>query len=239
MKVLVLGGTGATGKLVIDELLKKNIEVRAIVRSTQKLLPGMLDNNLLTIIIDSIENIDITKATEYVKGYDAIISCLGHNLNFRGIYGKPLNLVTHAIKTFSLAIESLNLKNSVKIILMNTTGNRNPDIEEKISLKEKFVIGLIRFLLPPQRDNENASKYLRSNIGNNNKNIKWTAVRPDTLINSDEVSNYKVYESPVRSAIFDPGTTSRINVANFMSELITDDKLWIQWIGKMPVIYNV
>jgi hypothetical protein len=29
-----------------------------------------------------------------------------------------------------------------------------------------------------------------------------------------------------------------INVGHFMAELITDDELWNQWNGQMPVIYN-
>lgn len=34
------------------------------------------------------------------------------------------------------------------------------------------------------------------------------------------------------------GETSRINVAHFMADLITDDGLWSRWKGQMPVIYN-
>jgi len=41
-----------------------------------------------------------------------------------------------------------------------------------------------------------------------------------------------------RSALFASGVTSRINVAHFMANLITDDHLWQQWKGRMPVIYN-
>jgi hypothetical protein len=47
-----------------------------------------------------------------------------------------------------------------------------------------------------------------------------------------------VYPSPIRSAIFDAGQTSRINVGHFMAELITNDDTWQQWHGQMPVIYN-
>lgn len=32
--------------------------------------------------------------------------------------------------------------------------------------------------------------------------------------------------------------TSRINVAHFMADLITDNDIWSNWKGKMPVIYN-
>jgi hypothetical protein len=41
-----------------------------------------------------------------------------------------------------------------------------------------------------------------------------------------------------RSALFDPGVTSRINVAHFMADLITDEDEWKKWKGQMPVIYN-
>ncbi len=120
---------------------------------------------------------------------------------------------------------------------MNTTGNRNRDLEEAISFGEKCVIGLIRLLVPPHRDNEQAADYLRIQIGQQDRAIEWAAVRPDTLINEDEVTEYEVHPSPTRSAIFDAGKTSRINVGHFMAELITDDELWNRWKGQMPVIY--
>ena len=63
-------------------------------------------------------------------------------------------------------------------------------------------------------------------------------VRPDNLINADEVTEYEVHPSPIRSAIFKAGKTSRINVAHFMAELITDENTWAKWWGQMPVVYN-
>jgi len=47
-----------------------------------------------------------------------------------------------------------------------------------------------------------------------------------------------VYPAPIRSAIFNPGTTSRINVAHFMADLMTNSATWNLWKGMMPVIYN-
>ncbi len=87
-------------------------------------------------------------------------------------------------------------------------------------------------------DNEKAADYLRIQIGQNDGAIQWATVRPDNLINEDEVSEYEVHASPTRSAIFDAGKTSRINVAHFMAALITDDDTWNKWKGQMPVIYN-
>ncbi|MGL1891015.1 MAG: NAD(P)H-binding protein [Spirochaetaceae bacterium] len=238
MKVLVLGGTGATGKLLVRELLNRNLEVVAVVRSSNRLPEDFVKKEKLTVIEDSISDLDLEKACSYIAGCDAVISCLGHNLNFKGILGKPFKLVTDATRLFCEAILFTKKNKSVKFILMNTTGNRNKYAGEVISFREKLVIGLVRALLPPQRDNESAAKFLQSNIGLKSKCIGWVAVRPDTLIDNNETSEYEIHKSPIRSAIFNPGKTSRINVGHFMAELITDDELWQKWKGEMPVIYN-
>ncbi|HRX04286.1 MAG TPA: NAD(P)-dependent oxidoreductase, partial [Anaerolineae bacterium] len=86
--------------------------------------------------------------------------------------------------------------------------------------------------------NEAAADYLRAGIGQNDPSIEWVAVRPDNLIDEDKVTRYEVYPSPIRSGIFDPGKTSRINVGHFMAQLITDNDTWKRWKGQMPVIYN-
>ena len=121
---------------------------------------------------------------------------------------------------------------------MNTTGNSNRDIPERISLAQRFIIGILRILLPPQLDNERAAEYLRSEVGQDDPAIEWAVVRPDSLIDENEVTEYKAHPSPMRSAIFDAGKTSRINVGDFMANLITDDETWSRWKGQMPVIYN-
>jgi hypothetical protein len=100
------------------------------------------------------------------------------------------------------------------------------------------VIGLLRLLLPPHADNEEAADYLRTEIGRKHPAVEWAAVRPDSLINEDTVTEYELFVSPTRSAIFDAGKTSRINVAHFMADLITDSHSWKKWMGQMPVIYN-
>jgi hypothetical protein len=121
---------------------------------------------------------------------------------------------------------------------MNTAGNRNRDLDEPLSAGEKVVFGVLRLLLPPHVDNENAAEYLRVEIGQKDCCIEWAVVRPDTLIDRDEVTECEVHPSPTRSPLFDAGKTSRINVAHFMADLIIEDAAWNTWLGQMPVIYN-
>lgn len=121
---------------------------------------------------------------------------------------------------------------------MNTTGNSNPDLDERISFGQSCVMVLLRLLLPPHVDNEKAAEYLRTKVGQNDPMIEWAAVRPDGLIDETEITDYDIHSSPTRSAIFDAGSTSRINVAHFMAELTDSGSTWEVWRGKMSVIYN-
>jgi len=238
MKVLVVGASGATGRYVVEQLLIQKYSVKVIVRSPEKLPELWKANDALQIISASILELSDKEMNDYVSDCNAIISCLGHNLTWKGVYGQPRKLVTDAVRRLCDAIKSNNPKHPVKYVLMNTTGNRNRDLKEPISFAQKCVIGLLRLLLPPHVDNEKAADYLRTQIGQNNNSIEWVAVRPDNLINENEVTNYEIHRSPTRSAIFNAGKTSRINVGHFMSNLISDNDLWNTWKGQMPVIYN-
>lgn len=238
MTVLVVGASGATGSKLVEQLSLKEYEVKVIVRSPEKLPESWKKSPNVQIIAASILELSDLKLKEYTQDCVAVVSCLGHNLTWKGIYGQPRKLVTEATQRLCNSIQSNNFKMPVKFILMNTTGNRNRDLNESISLAQKLVIGLLRLVLPPHVDNEQAADYLRTQIGQNNKSIEWVAVRPDGLINEEEVSDYEIHPSPIRSAIFDAGKVSRINVGHFMVNLISDSSLWKKWKGQMPVIYS-
>jgi hypothetical protein len=154
------------------------------------------------------------------------------------MFGKPRKLVTEAVSLICKAILKNAPNNPVKVVLMNTSGNRNRDLNEPNSVVERIVVSLLRLLIPPHVDNEKAADYLRTNIGQENNLIQWVAVRPDALINEDKVSEYQVFPSPTRSAFFNAGKVSRINVGHFMAKLITEKDLWTKWKGQMPVIYK-
>ena len=82
-----------------------------------------------------------------------------------------------------------------------------------------------------------AADHLVYKLGSTTK-IDWVAVRPDSLFDEENVSEYETHNNKIRSPIFNSGKTSRINVSNFMAELVTNDTLWQEWKHKTPVIYN-
>lgn len=238
MTVLVVGASGATGRLLLEQLLQRGQNVRAIVRSPDKLPDSVRSNPALSIIQGSLLDLTDDDLIRHVSGCSAIASCLGHNLSVRGIFGPPHRLVTRAAIRLCKAVRATKPEHSVRYVLMNTAGNSNRDLQEPASFARRFALAIIRRVLPPQADNEQAADFLRTRIGRDNPIIEWAAVRPDTLINADQVSEYEVYPSPTRSSLFNAGKTSRINVAHFMAELITNDTTWNTWKGQMPVIYN-
>lgn len=238
MTTLVVGASGATGKQLVEHLLKMRQKVKVIVRSPEKLPASWKSNNQLSIIKASVSEISVDEMANYIRVCDAVASCLGHNLTWKGIYGRPQKLVTGAVRLICNAIQLNSPGKPVKFVLMNTAGNRNRDLNEPISFTQRVVIALLRLLLPPHPDNEKAADFLRTSIGKKNAFIEWVAVRPDSLINQDNVTEYTLHPSPTRSALFKPGTTSRINVGHFMATLIVENDIWNKWKGQMPVIYN-
>lgn len=238
MTTLILGATGATGRLLLAQLLERGQHVKVIVRSPDSLPAAIRRDDRLVVIQGSILELGDEAMAEHVKGCTAVASCLGHTLDLKGIYGQPRRLVTEATTRLCNAIKSNAASTATKFVLMNTAGNSNRDLQEAVSFGERCVIGLLRRLLPPHADNENAADYLREHIGLHDEAIEWAVVRPDTLIDEDRVTQYEAHPSPTRSAIFNAGRTSRINVAHFMADLITDGAVWNRWKGMMPVIYN-
>jgi hypothetical protein len=133
----------------------------------------------------NINELDQSEMNQLMADCNVVISCLGHNISFKGMFGKPRYLVFDAIKKISETVKNTANK-KVKIILMNTTGYTNSLSGEKNSIIESIILSLLKFLLPPHRDNVRAANFLINEIGKQEEKIEWVAVRPDTLINNDE-----------------------------------------------------
>ena len=234
--VLVAGATGNTGRPLVQQLLSLGHTVRVIVRSRDRLPDAVLEHPNITLIEASILDLSDEQMAEFVRGCDAVVSCLGHVISFKGIFGAPRKLCTDATHRLCTAIESNHPTSPAKFILMNTVGVSNPTLKERRGIFERGVLTLLRWLIPPHNDNETAAQYLHETAGKQSEYLDWCSVRPDSLINA-EVSSYDVTESPL-TGLFTGRPTTRSNVAHFMTQLIEDEALWNTWKFKMPVIMN-
>ena len=235
--VLVLGGTGRTGGRVLQQLLDRGVAVRAIVRSAAKLPAGVTGHPNLAVIEASLLSLGDEDLQRQLRGCDAVISCLGHNISFKGMYGSPRDLVTRAATRLCQGIEALQPAAPVKLVLMSSVSVNRPDgLDTRRGALERAFLWALRGVLPPARDNQRAADFLLEHIGPTHALVQWVAVRPDSLVEG-EVSEYALHPGLVDS-LFAPGKTHMANVAHFMCELVTNPKTWADWQGKLPVIVN-
>lgn len=236
---LVLGASGATGRLVCEQLLHQGHNVIAIVRSKERFNSIVPYQDNLKVVEGTILDLEDSKVEELIQETDAVACCLGHNMSFKGIYGKPHKLVTDSVKKVCHAISSLHPSQPKKVILMNSIGVAHPDgTDDPRPMNERMLINTIRALVPPHSDNEDAAAYLCNDVGKKDSDVEWVVVRPDDLIDAD-VSKYEVTEKPPETGLFGGGQTSRSNVAHFMCDLILNDTTFNKWKGLMPVPTNM
>jgi hypothetical protein len=235
--VLLVGGTGRTGRRVLQQLLRRDIGVRAIVRSAGRLPEGAAQASHLEVVEADLLSLGDDDLLRHVRGCDAAISCLGHVPSLKGIYGTPRDLVTQATRRLCRAIAAAQPTTPVKFILMSSVSVNQPTGREaRRGAFEKGVVWMLRGVLPPAKDNQEAANFLCHRVGTSNPFVQWAAVRPDTLREGD-VSEYTLHENLV-SSLFRSSSTNMANVAHFMCELITDAREWGEWRGRLPVIVN-
>lgn len=235
--VLLLGGTGRTGRAALAELLARDIPVRAIVRSAARLPAALAANPRLAVIEAELLALPDETLRRHVEGCSAVISCLGHTLSLRGVFGPPRDLVAQATTRLCGAIDALRPPAPVKFILMSSVSvNRPSRLDARRGDAERAVLWLLRAMVPPARDNQRAADFLVHCIGAEHPHLQWVVLRPDSLVAGD-VSAYNLHEGLV-DVLIKPGRTSIANVAHCMAELVTDSAAWGNWSGRLPVIVN-
>ncbi len=115
MKILLLGATGRTGKLIVEEALKREHQVVAIVRE-----PGKVKNDRVEIIQGTpYDQITMDKA---VKGCDAVINTLNVSRKSDNPWA-PLRAPEDLIsKSASNAIRAMEKEGIKRFVALSTIG---------------------------------------------------------------------------------------------------------------------
>lgn len=248
-KTLVVGSTGATGKHVVLQLLQQSQNVHAIARNKQRLLDlldeiepksSSLYEKQLEVTEASILELTDADLKDITKDVDAVISCLGHNISFKGIYGKPRKLVTDASRRLFTAIEANQTENQdkkTKFVLMGTEGVPNPAGGDNPRTRiERSIIFMLRYLIPPHADNESAAEFVHSQ--RDNSNIEWTVIRPTDLVDGS-VTKYELFDKPQGALFGGEDKATRANVAKSMVDIVLTESLWEEWKYKMPYVQDM
>jgi len=237
LMVLLLGGTGRTGGRVLQQLLGRGVSVKAVVRSAERVPAGFAGDPGVTVEEAELLALGGDELRRLVDGCDAVVSCLGHPASVGGILGPPRDLFTLATQRVCRAARDLRPARPLKVILMSSVSVHRPrGLDARRGRFETAVVGLLRGLVPPARDNQRAADFLGEVVGTRDPYVQWVGVRPDSLKDGD-VAEYALHEGLVDS-LSRPSSTKMANVAHFMCELATDPRAWAAWQGKLPVIVN-
>jgi putative NADH-flavin reductase len=202
MKLLIIGGTGGTGRELIKQALEQGHSVTALVRNPEKVNITHQQLNVIKGNVLAYDNVE-----KVVAGQDAVLSTLGHKRFF--IY---TNILSEGTKNIINAME----KNNVKRLICVTSLGIN-DSRFKLGLYYTlFVIPIITFFY--FRDKAKQEKLIT------NSNLDWTIVRPGQLTNGKKRGSYK-HGTTVGNYILTK-TISRADVAHFILSQL-NNKLYL------------
>ena len=196
MKLLIVGGTGKTGRLLISQGLEEGHCITAMVRNPNKLKFNNPNLKVLKGNVLNLENVEIA-----VQGQDAVLSALGHKQFF--------------IKTSILSKGTMNIirameKKGVDRLICITSLGIN-DSKFRLGLYYTlFVIPVILFFY--FRDKSKQEKLIAQS------NLDWTIVRPGQLTNGRKRTKYQ--HGPNLGSYILTKMISRNDVAHFMLKLL-------------------
>ncbi len=200
MRLLIIGGTGRTGRELIKQALEEGQQVTALIRHPEKL--KIVHPNLKMIKGNVL---DFDKVQEVVEGQEAVLSALGHKRFFikttilsEGTRNIIAAMEKHAVKRF-ICITSLGIGDSrFKLGLYYTL----------------FVIPVIVFFY--FRDKAKQEKIIKSS------KLNWTIVRPGQLTNGKKRGTYKQGVQVGNYLL--TKMISRADVAHFMLSQLSNDR---------------
>jgi putative NADH-flavin reductase len=206
-KLLVLGATGGTGRLIVKEALARGFEVRALVRSPEK-ATGLEGAEIF--VGDAREEAVLRKALE---GRDAVVSSLGTPAS-------PFRKVT----TLSTATRALvgAMKAAGVTRLLCITGMGAGDSADHGG----FVFD--RLIFPALLRHVYADKNRQEDIVRNSS-LDWVLVRPSVL--NDQAPRHES-RALTDLAGFHGGTISRADVASFVLDQVNSDT----WLRRSPLV---
>lgn len=210
MKVTLLGATGNTGPVLIQEALKRGYDVTAFARTSSQ-----FKDSRIKIIYGEYSN--KIKLSEAIKGADAVVSALGPTK-----INHPLSLpILQAYKSVIETMEAVGVKR-----LIATSTPTAPDPEDKSLFTVWFPALLIHmFLRTSYNDMVAYPNLIRGS------KLDWTMVRLNLLKNRPATRKISI---GLCGQVEHTLTVSREDVAIFMMDQIEDKS----FINQAPAISN-
>jgi uncharacterized protein YbjT (DUF2867 family) len=206
MKILVLGATGGTGRLIVRDALDKGDSVVALVRSKASApdLPGA------DIIEGDVRDVDALMHA--LEGCDAVVSALGTGMGFRKV--SLLTEATHAL------VPSMRRSGVRRLVCISALGVGDSRGHGGFVFDQIFMPLLLRHAYKDKGRQEAAIRA---------SSLDWVIVRPAMLTNDPARGSLRAIAD---LAAVNGGKVARADVARFVVEQLATNT----WLKQTPVL---
>jgi uncharacterized protein YbjT (DUF2867 family) len=207
MKILVLGATGGTGRLIVTQALARGYEVRALVRSPEK-AAGLEGAEIR--VGDARDEAALRQA---LQGVDGVVSVLGTPAS-------PFRQVTD-LSTATRSLVNAMRAEGVKRLVCITGMGAGDSAGHGGLLFDRLIFPLLLRKVYDDKDRQEA--IVRAS------GLDWVLVRPSVL--NDKASGPAI-RALVDLSDFHGGSIARTDVARFVLDQVQSDA----WLHRAPLI---
>jgi uncharacterized protein YbjT (DUF2867 family) len=206
-KILVLGATGGTGRLIVQQALARGYEVTALVRSPEK----AADLKGAKIVVGDAR--DESALRQALKGQFAVISALGTGVS-------PFREVTFLSSATRALVSAMKAEHVPRLVAITGLGAGDSRGHGGFAFDNLFFPLLLRNVYADKDRQEAIVK---------DSGLDWVLVRPSIL-------NNKPGGRPVRAltdlSAFHGGSIARADVAKFVVDQVGGDT----WLHRAPLV---
>lgn len=206
-RILVLGATGGTGRLIVAHALARGYDVTALVRSPEK--TNSLKGAKL-IVGDARDEVALRQA---LKGRDTVVSALGTPAS-------PFSEVTLLSTATRSLVNAMRIEQVSRLICITGIGSGDSAGHGGL-LFDNLIFPLLLRKVYADKDRQEAIV--------RDSGLDWVLVRPSVL-------NNKPGRDTIRTLTdlsgFNGGTISRTDVARFVLDRVRDNT----WVHRSPLI---
>lgn len=206
-KILVLGATGATGRLIVSQAVARGYDVTVLVRSAEK----ASDLKGAKLIVGDARDERVLR--QALKGRDAVVSALGTPAS-------PFREVTLLSSATRALVSAMKIEQVSRLVCITGIG-AGDSAGHGGFLFDNLIFPL---LLRKVYADKNRQETIVRDSG-----LDWILVRPSVL--NDKPSRNTLRALTDLSS-FHGGTISRAHVASFVLDQVRDDT----WVHRSPLI---
>jgi putative NADH-flavin reductase len=174
MKLLVVGASGRTGRLVVEQALGHGHEVTAFVRDPGRL--AMSHERLRVVVGDATTPATIAPALE---GQEAVVSVLGAS------HG---SLPTVLADGAANLVRAMTARGIMRLVIVSAAGVGGHARELPLLMRAFSVLPAMRAIRAAQEAMEGEVML---------SSLEWTIVRAASLTNRERTGHYRVVEGPI------------------------------------------